>query len=106
LDCVPTSKTATRIVCNLAEEVIAGDWNVQIRTTLGQIPFVDEVAPLEFLPTITSAKSLDTDGSINVVGGSTVVLNGRFFGSDSSIVSVVLEDGTDCTIIGVSPDSL
>lgn len=105
-DCVPTSKTATKIVCELAEEVIAGDWSVQIGSTLGQIPFADEVASLEFLPTITSAKSLDNDGSINVLGGSTVVLSGSFFGSDSSIVSVVLEDGTYCTIIGVEPDSL
>ena len=70
------------------------------------MPFADGVAPFEVVPTITSAESTDIDGSINVAGGSTVVISGNFYGYDDSIVSIVMEDGTECTIISVEPSTL
>ena len=98
VDCVITSSTDTQISCDLAQDAVAGEWIAVLNTQYGEAA-TSISTPEIVLPEVYSV-SPNTD--INYLGGDTLLITGNRFGSDASVVQVVLSDGSTCAVKSVS----
>ena len=102
IHCTTSSISDTQIVCALDEEAVAGEWIVHIESDEGFVPTtITDAIRIELQVT-----SVSPDLDINYLGGDFITFTGVNFGYDPSVISVTLDDGTECVVLSVVQEEL
>jgi hypothetical protein len=102
VNCTPTTLTDTEYVCELDTAAVTSEWIVEVNSQNGLIAnSIDE-----FVTVSSYVTSVSPNTEINYLGGQVLTIVGNNFGYNSSAVSVVFTDGTNCTIQSVDMTSI
>ena len=95
VECIPSSSSATEIVCELEHQAVTGSWIVEVHTAMGIIPNV-----ITFNIIISaSVSAVSPNAEINFLGGDLLTIDGDNFGYDASVIDVEFGDGTTCNVL-------